>query len=1229
MRKQLYKKSVAILVAVGVVSSYAGAVTLKERVAADFEGKSGDFYHYAVPPMSDVQRLADAYTVDGTPGGSVNIVAAKDEFEPGSFLVWANKDLGKVSFTLSEFKNENGDVFPAEDLDLKFIKVWYQNKNGWFSYFGDTDFKLCPELLLNDEDLIRVDTEKKANYARLVNKKGEKSEHWLNPPRQLNSRSVGGGRSTERFHCMREDFRDAATLQPVNLPKNEFKNFFLTVHTKKDTKPGLYKGVVKLASKNGKALGEIPVAIRVLDFELPQPKCYVDPKKDFLVSAYSYISFNMIREVNGYDNDAVYKQMVAVLKNQVEHNQTIHWVRGNMNNEAYQTGEAMREAGMRMDVFVGMAGCFGVKPEAQTNHASRIVNELCRRYGHNNAYIGFGDEPGPGWLVKNRPTFENYQREGLKFILAGGNHIFFKNGYLYDWHNMSDDATSSKTPDMWNSIGNHNRSAWYAVHHIGTEDPSYNRRANGLGAYLSGYTALCNYAHHFGPYNDDTTTYKPMVYAYGSYDGVIDTLAWEGFREGIDDIRYATLMTDLARKAQKSSDIKVRYLGGKAMQYLTMLDRKSFNMDATRGEMIRYIIELSKVVSPYAVESDMKFDPAVAKARANRAEENLAKALKKAQEDFDAKIAAAKYAAGKNAAVTNKYHESVAKIYSRYMRGYEGGKYLEEKGLYGAAFGYYDEHRDDLVRLAKKVFADTNLVGQANGRGTAFWILASSDPDFTSKFREVYFAGIPETKTNQWKQAVRKMMKETFGKKRSFVGKERYEAFIRIYENDLMPLALKWGEARPYDFARNAFESYMMLGRYADAVKAARDCLDNTELSPLQKYRLGLFVEFAEFNGSKEKTFKKLKKYDEAFGKDVSNKDRVAIVRALGALIQGISVREEVVRGIEQYRESLYVQTPKKRYQVKFSDKLITGVDDLEKFPAEMTVYDRTYGGNMDFLVTDVASGERADVGKSKEKLEPPEMKIVADKRGLHILVVVKDPKADGMEMGFVGAGSFEGYIAPGENEPYASIMINPVKNSVSFFNTLYSTFGHRRLTTEENSRKYKLDHVFRNDRFLSYLFLSWEAWPERAPKNGSIWDFENIYWNRTGSFCWNGTETIHGRSTWGELEFSLTDEQRAEILKILLARAYASFKTEKVCRGSINGEIPRWNDAEIGDIEFYKAEVEPLVKELTELGKRLTKDMDANAVIELAEEALPRWHNIAFEIQRRRARWLERKMAQ
>ena len=165
-----------------------------KTVAADFAAQSGaKVWHYAVPPMSEIQRLPDVYPTDGTPNGVVRIVMAKDEYEPGSFLVWAPQDLGKVQFELGEFRRDQGSgigdqgaaVFPKENLDLKFVKVWYQNRNGWFSYFGDTGFKLCPELLVNDEDLIRVDTKKEANYARLVEKDGKKSEKWLNPPRQM------------------------------------------------------------------------------------------------------------------------------------------------------------------------------------------------------------------------------------------------------------------------------------------------------------------------------------------------------------------------------------------------------------------------------------------------------------------------------------------------------------------------------------------------------------------------------------------------------------------------------------------------------------------------------------------------------------------------------------------------------------------------------------------------------------------------------------------------------------------------------------------------------------------------------------------------------------------------------------------------------------------------------------------------------------------------------------
>ena len=123
---------------------------------------------WAVPAMSGEAKLPDRDPADGEKGGVVRIVMAKEEYEPGSFVVVADSDLGKTSFELSEFRNERGQALPASALDLKFVKVWYQNGNAWWSYFGDSGVRLCPELLVNDEDLIRVDTEKKANYARLV-----------------------------------------------------------------------------------------------------------------------------------------------------------------------------------------------------------------------------------------------------------------------------------------------------------------------------------------------------------------------------------------------------------------------------------------------------------------------------------------------------------------------------------------------------------------------------------------------------------------------------------------------------------------------------------------------------------------------------------------------------------------------------------------------------------------------------------------------------------------------------------------------------------------------------------------------------------------------------------------------------------------------------------------------------------------------------------------------------
>ena len=79
---------------------------LDERVAADFKDKAHAevFVHYAVPMASDLQRLPDVYPHDGAAGAPVRIVMAQDEYEPGSFLIWGLKDLGKVQLEVSDLK---------------------------------------------------------------------------------------------------------------------------------------------------------------------------------------------------------------------------------------------------------------------------------------------------------------------------------------------------------------------------------------------------------------------------------------------------------------------------------------------------------------------------------------------------------------------------------------------------------------------------------------------------------------------------------------------------------------------------------------------------------------------------------------------------------------------------------------------------------------------------------------------------------------------------------------------------------------------------------------------------------------------------------------------------------------------------------------------------------------------------------------------------------------------
>jgi len=91
-------------------------------------------------------------------------------------------------------------------------------------------------------------------------------------------------------------------------------------------------------------------------------------------------------------------------------------------------------------------------------------------------------------------------------------------------------------------------------------------------------------------------TYKQHNMVYPTIDGVIDTVQWEGYREGVDDVRYLNTLLEAIKKAKSTEGKQATVL--EAKQYLKKLKDNDINetkadLDAIRSKMIDYILRLS------------------------------------------------------------------------------------------------------------------------------------------------------------------------------------------------------------------------------------------------------------------------------------------------------------------------------------------------------------------------------------------------------------------------------------------------------------------------------------------------------------------------------------------------------------------------------------------------------------------------------------------------------------
>ena len=136
---------------------------------------------------------------------------------------------------------------PSSAVDLKVVAVVWKYSTAWMSIKqrrSADDHALIPCMLVHDEKLIVRDDRTMTNWLR-----GD----YEGGVRYINMSTAD---CPERFNDDLHPVRDAKRFVPCSLQKGKYKQFMLTAHVAKGTKPGLYTGAIALVENAGKTLAE-------------------------------------------------------------------------------------------------------------------------------------------------------------------------------------------------------------------------------------------------------------------------------------------------------------------------------------------------------------------------------------------------------------------------------------------------------------------------------------------------------------------------------------------------------------------------------------------------------------------------------------------------------------------------------------------------------------------------------------------------------------------------------------------------------------------------------------------------------------------------------------------------------------------------------------------------------------------------------------------------------------
>ena len=484
---------------------------------------------------------------------SINLKLTPGETDSFSAAIWSGRPLENVTVTVAPFQGSNGQPVKA-NLDEFFVKCWYQGVG--YTELTQSRILLQPELLVKNPDLVKVDYLNKRNLLQVHH----------------------NGRTSRQYPD------DSPELLPLKqLPPYFLQQFWVKVCFPVGTPAGKYSTVLTAHSSQG-VVGTLPITVEVLNFTLDKAPI---ASRIYTLSQWGEKSDDLalteIRSLAAHGVDTV------GLFEKADHLKRVV--------------KLMKDGGLSIErIYLQGDGDFAFDSDIKKEKIHEIVTKgLTAKEvaGVKDVYFYLPDEATGERLRKSAAIAEEIHRLGGKTWGAADSGWHQYAGKSFNHVNLSGPPRTRETVNMVHADGNEIHI--YNFPQGGMEAPERYRRNFGIMLWASGYDGAmtwCWWWPYEGAERDEWNEFnehfwKQHCMVYPTKNGIVDTIQFNGWAKGINDLRYLGTLLE-RRKRLDNNTPQAKQIDALCRELQSDIYTSTNHLEALRERIIDLIRQCGK-----------------------------------------------------------------------------------------------------------------------------------------------------------------------------------------------------------------------------------------------------------------------------------------------------------------------------------------------------------------------------------------------------------------------------------------------------------------------------------------------------------------------------------------------------------------------------------------------------------------------------------------------------------